>query len=116
MDCQRVGSQVSFTSLEFHLPCCILVANILSSVSHPLIALSHQLLISSSVCIWSGFPMTLLHCRAHMRWAASDMRICRRHSASHFLGRWSLIPHLLGISQGPFLGSDMDSHLSMMPR
>ena len=49
------------------------MASILSLVSHSLIDLGHQVLISLSVCIWSGFLMTLSHRRAHMRlW--SDFR------------------------------------------
>ncbi len=74
------------------------MASILSLVSHPLIDLGHQVLILLSVCIWSGFLMTLLHCRAHMRLWSDFRRVvvfwglkwCQYGQWGNFGLRWCL--------------------------
>jgi hypothetical protein len=72
----RVSLHVFLIRFVYVLSCMIFVAVILSHVSHLLIFLCHLVFISSSVC--SSLWIILSHLRTHMRWADSDIRICRR--------------------------------------
>jgi hypothetical protein len=108
----RAGSQVSFTRWRDSLSRLTLVAVILSSVSHALIALSHRLWISLSVCIRSSSKstITLSHLRTHMRWVASESKIWRRCLAPRFGVRCAMFSLPLGSSWFSSGGSVMAPH------
>src|SRR5258708_20439530 len=72
-------SQVCLIRWVVCLSYLIFVAVILSSVSRVLIIFSHCVLTLFSVCMWGGSQTTLSHLRTQMRWAASEIRICRSH-------------------------------------
>ena len=72
----RVFFQVFFINFVYVLFLSIFVAAILSHVSLSFIFLSHLALISSSE--WTSSWIILSHRRTHIRWADSEMSICRR--------------------------------------
>jgi len=71
-----IGSQVFTTRLVNPSSLFIFVAVILSLVSLLLMLRSHRFLISFACSCFSW--ITILHRRTHMRYAASNMRICGR--------------------------------------
>jgi len=79
-----IGSQVFTTRLVNLLFLLIFVAVILSLVSLLLMFRSHRFLISFSCRRFSW--MTLLHHRVHMRYADSEMSICRSR-----VGPWCVV-------------------------
>ena len=71
----RTCSQVFFTKSLCELSCLIFMARIMSSVSLVLRAWFQHVFLSDLVCCQSC--ITCSHLRTQMRWAASEIRICR---------------------------------------
>jgi hypothetical protein len=106
---------VAFTSWVNFLSLLILVAIILSEVSLSLITFIHLALTSCSECCLLFLWMTLSHLSTHIRWLASDIRICSSLVRPFVLVKVALCSLARRLSFSGPSGRDMCPILSMVP-